>query len=206
MKLEEVTKGGGGARAGSGGGGRGAPTGFRKLLFSPVRAEGRPVQGPPCRASRCLRAGPQTASAASTRDTGHRQPSRQAWGLGALSCASNKPSLAGIGPCPSSRASPGKPRARAPMTERGSGSRARETGFGTAERTRAARLSGGWREGEQADAHCPGRAEELTGGGAGSVWGAEGVKRTRLSSPGPRLAAPFCLCSLAISVFPVRCP
>lgn len=169
-------------------GGRGAPTGFRKQLCSPVRAERCLVSGPPCRASRCLRGGPPTASAAGIAsypgDLGDAGRNR-----GAPGCGSEKPSQESA-PGPAGP-SAGKPRACAPRMEPGSGTGARETGFRTAERTGAVRLSAGWSEGEQSAACCRGRAEALTSGGAESVCGAEGVNRPRLSRSRPPLSGPF---------------
>lgn len=108
---------------------------------------------------------------------------------GAPGCGSKKPSLESA-PVPAGP-SAGKSRACAPRTEPGSGTGARETGFRTAERKGAVGLSAGLSEGEQSAACCPSRAEALTCGGAGSVCGAEGVNRPRLSRSRPPLSGPF---------------
>lgn len=173
-----------------GGGGRGRPRGSENncVKAGGVRSQGHPAQLPAVCAE-VLR--PLLLPA--LRDTGHGQLPRRPWRLGAqwrYSGAGLREALPGIGPV-SVGHSAGKPRASAPSAGRGSGSGARETGFGTAGHTGAASFP-------------PRRSHAVVRGVLGAGGG--GVNRPQLSSPGPRLAAPFCLCSLAISVFPVRCP
>lgn len=182
-----------------GGGGRGHPRGSENNF---VKAGGRPVPGPPCTASRCLRGGTPTASAASAR--GHRtSPATQAAleTRGAVGvprgCGSEKPSLESAlfrwDPPPGSNG-PARPALGegqgAGLGRQASGPRG----------TRGLRAFGGL-PGPAGPRRSHAVVRRVFGGG----WSG-GVNRPRLSSPGPRLAAPFCLCSLAISVFPVRCP
>lgn len=158
--------------------------GFNQQLCSPIRDHRCP--GPPCKALRSLRKGPQTASAAS------------AWTLGIANILAGlglrvqtsyaglwlREALAGISPCPS-----GQNRGRGPVRGRqASGPRSAQ----------ARRLV--VNESRQLHAQSPGAHGQWCG------WGQRGCTGFGSLAPGPRLAAPFCLCSLAISVFQSDAP
>lgn len=91
--------------------------------------------------------------------------------------------------------------------ERSQGLLRRRQALGQRSAQEAVRLGGGWCELEQSAFLCLRRARDsqaMVPGVCG--WGRRGCTGLGSLAPGPRLAAPFCLCSLAISVFPVRCP
>ena len=90
---------------------------------------------------------------------------------------------------------------------RGQGLLRRRQASGQHSAQEAVRLGDGWCELEQSASLClrPARdSQAMVPGECG--WGLRGCTGLGSLAPGPRLAAPFCLCSLAISVFPVRCP